>query len=395
MEALASGLALRGTLASDLALVKIFPHGSAMKLKTLALSLLLGLAATFAFAEDRYLVRVPANVNLSDSTPETPAEPLALILSAEPLPAGMVGAPYEFNLLDRLSITGGTGSHNYSDTTWSLKAGDALPPGLAIEGDKIVGVPTMGSSESFQFNIFASYSSSFKESGFSIKIDNEPLSIVLSPLGYRYWSDGSFGKSCHDYMQRDGGVHYSGQNGNGIYRIRLENTYEKNVFCDMSTGGYTLVGRAVANTATTTWAGAVGGINIPSSPSPSSPTFKYSDEFINAIPKTVYKVRSTLSYATTRYWSGACTYVHNVASASESCFTSYANEDMTDDRRTGDYDAQYSGLHDRISNTGGLKIGTTYLVDPSRGWVGGDGTTWERRGTGASGSLITFDIWVK
>lgn len=129
-----------------------------MKLKTLTLSLLLSLAASSTFAEDRYLVRVPANVNLSaPETPQAPAEPLSLTLSAYPLPAGMVGTPYEFNLLDRLSINGGTGSHNYSDTTWYLKAGDALPPGLTLMGGLISGTPNSKNQAGTSFEVTGTY----------------------------------------------------------------------------------------------------------------------------------------------------------------------------------------------------------------------------------------------
>ena len=46
-----------------------------MKLKTLTLSLLLGLAATSSFAEDCYLVRVPANIKISTQDTPTPVEP--------------------------------------------------------------------------------------------------------------------------------------------------------------------------------------------------------------------------------------------------------------------------------------------------------------------------------
>ena len=76
-----------------------------------------------ATAENQYLVRVPANVNLSAATPEAPAEPISVVLSPEALPAAMVNEPYSFNLADRLSITGGTGSYNLGDVAWSPKGG--------------------------------------------------------------------------------------------------------------------------------------------------------------------------------------------------------------------------------------------------------------------------------
>ena len=110
-----------------------------------------------AAAEDQYIVRVPANVNLSAAAPETPSEPISVVLSPEALPAATVNEPYSFNLADRLTITGGAGSYNLGDVAWSLKAGDVLPPGLAIENGTIAGIPTTKNETGTAFEVTGSY----------------------------------------------------------------------------------------------------------------------------------------------------------------------------------------------------------------------------------------------
>ena len=128
-----------------------------MRLKTLIPPLLLCLAVSPAIAQNQYLVRIPANVNLSASAPETPAEPISVALSPEALPAATVNEPYSFNLADRLSITGGTGSYNLGDVAWSLKGGGSLPPGLALSNGTIAGTPTTKNEAGVSFEVTGTY----------------------------------------------------------------------------------------------------------------------------------------------------------------------------------------------------------------------------------------------
>ncbi|HRJ15235.1 MAG TPA: putative Ig domain-containing protein, partial [Saprospiraceae bacterium] len=139
-----------------------------------------------ATAENQYLVRVPANVNLSAATPEAPAEPISVVLSPEALPAAMVNEPYSFNLADRLSITGGTGSYNLGDVAWSLKAGDALPPGLALENGTIAGTPTVKNEAGTSFEVTGTYQDASGKQVYTIVVDGQVLKVTQIVTGIKH-----------------------------------------------------------------------------------------------------------------------------------------------------------------------------------------------------------------
>ena len=157
-----------------------------MKLKTLTLSFLLGLAATSAFAEDRYLVRVPANVNLS--TPETPApeEATSIALRASVLPAGTVGVPYGesqagFDLSTLLDVT--PSSYSLNDISWSVVSG-ALPAGLEIQADgKLAGTPTVKNEAGASFEVQASYKGADGRQVYTIVVGGKVLKVTQIAAG--------------------------------------------------------------------------------------------------------------------------------------------------------------------------------------------------------------------
>ena len=161
-------------------IVKTLMTGSAMKLKTLALSLFIGLAAVSASAEAQYQVRVPANVILAaPEVPQPPEEPIAVMLSHVALPSGTVGMPYSFELRDLLTITGGSGSHNDSETAWTIKAGDALPPGLNLNSftHKISGTPTESRPSGSSFDLVATYKGVSGQQTYTIIVGGAVLQV--------------------------------------------------------------------------------------------------------------------------------------------------------------------------------------------------------------------------
>ena len=156
-----------------------------MKKSLITLALAAALSAP-AFAAEQYLVRVPANVNLSAAAPETPSEPLSVVLSPEALPAATVNEPYSFNLADRLSITGGTGSYNLGDVAWSLKTGDALPPGLALENGTIAGTPTTKNETGTSFEVTGSYQDASGQQVYTIVVDGAVMKALKISTGFNF-----------------------------------------------------------------------------------------------------------------------------------------------------------------------------------------------------------------
>ena len=182
-----------------------------MKKTLLAFSIaLLFSTATHAQGEPGYFVKVPVKFYDasqgagSGSTPET--DPITLTLDPQALPAGTVGETYSFNLADRLTIAGGTESYNLGDVLWSIKEGDLLPPGLALENGVIAGTPTTKNETGAPFEVTGTYQDASGKQVYTIVVNGTTLHVtqisagsyhtcaVTPSGGAKCWGDNFFGQ---------------------------------------------------------------------------------------------------------------------------------------------------------------------------------------------------------
>lgn len=305
------------------------------------------------------------------------------------LPSGIVGSSYRYDLSQHLLVSGDP-QLDLGLASWSVGAN--LPAGLNLTVAGVIeGTPTAENVSGANVQVTARYRTKTAVQTYSLPVISQKT-IVLQPEGYRTWSDNTVARSCNEYRNPTAGRTYAGSVGDGLYRIQPTGQAVTTVYCDMTNGGYTLLGRAVYGQVHN-WPVAYNGLNIPSTPSPTSNTFKYSDAFFNAVPKTVYKVASTAAYAVTLWWNGACVY-SQAATTDQNCMTSYTSEALTTVSRVGAYGPNSGGLHDRPAS-GGFHLITSLPVDQGYGWAGGGASNDGDTGTGSAGSPVTLIIWAK
>ena len=175
---------------------------------------------------------------------------------------------------------------------------------------------------------------------------------------------------------------------NGVHNI-MYNGSEVPVYCDMSGGGWTLVGTGIARS-TSGWSNPNG---VGTSPSINS-TYRLPDQIINSIPKSIYKTVAFGRYAGTRYASGSCTY-SSVSMASGVCLQTYSNEALNAGLRQGVARAEVGGISDWVSSANSVIIATQYFGSiASHGWGAGNGNP-GYAGTGTAGDTGTIQIWIK
>lgn len=178
---------------------------------------------------------------------------------------------------------------------------------------------------------------------------------------------------------------------NGIYQIKSGSS-EIAAYCDMSSGGWTLVASGIRNN-TLGW-NTSGDLNLTANPS-TTVGFKFSDSRINSIPKTNYRVITGGRYGSTRYFSGSCKYQHT-STATGSCLVSYANETLSAGIKTGLAYNEVTGLSDYNANAGTLYAITGYSGSiANHGWGMGNGVTNGYSGTGIAGDGGNIQLWVK
>lgn len=130
-------------------------------------------------AADQYLVRIPANVNLT--APEAPALPLTVDLRAETLPGGKAGSLYEYDLFSLLSIS----EPNYSleEVSWSITGG-GLPDGVSLFADgKLLGTPALNASTT-TFSLSAAFKGRSGQHEYTLAI--APGEPIIEP--FRPWA---------------------------------------------------------------------------------------------------------------------------------------------------------------------------------------------------------------
>ncbi|HRJ02344.1 MAG TPA: hypothetical protein PKV67_16475 [Hyphomonas sp.] len=183
-----------------------------MKLHALTLSLLLGLSASPALAADQYLVRVPANVNLSAATPETPQEPISVALSPEALPEAVVGEIYSFNFADRLTVTGGAGSYNLNDIIWAASESSIMPSGLTFSPEgALSGTPLGSEIGNFPITIQAGYQGVTGTNTYTLRL----RAPSVTPGQIEFTNPGSYAFTIPSNVYRISAVVVGGGGGGG------------------------------------------------------------------------------------------------------------------------------------------------------------------------------------
>jgi len=343
-----------------------------MKHTILALSLAAAALPTFA-AE--YFVVVPfkekaaalANISVS--------------LASATLPSPVLNTDFDFDFKNSLTVTGDI-SFNPAQAQFSV---EAVPAWLQLSPSGVLSGTPISKEAATTLNISASYKGKIAQQSYTLPAVG---GLSVKNFGsYRAWADGALATSCLGYAAGDASHDYTGDTGNGVYRILVSGT-PKDVYCDMTGGGWTLIMTGAKDVGVAGWYNATSDYNVPAVPTASSTvTWKFADATINAIPKSKYKLVAAINYPGTYYADGRCTYAHNTT-VSGYCATTYTNEALSAGARTGN---QGGGISD--NNGSGYRIFTNNSAAyASYGWCAGNGGS---GGCGGGGDRTTIQVWVK
>ena len=178
--------------------------------------------------------------------------------------------------------------------------------------------------------------------------------------------------------------------GDGVYLLNINGQWMC-IYCDMSNGGYMLLGRGVGGDHSE-WCISTDFIGDWRNPSPvKTSTFKLSDEVINWIrinsADTAYRVNTEGTYVNERYWEISGVYNHTDIGSDSENWISYNDEACT------------SGAWGNSSYLGSL---SDYVLPnqafalcrhPSIGWWLGDGLFNHYQHGTTSG--CNLNIWIK
>jgi hypothetical protein len=166
----------------------------------------------------------------------------------------------------------------------------------------------------------------------------------------------------------------------------------QSVWCDMQNGGWTLVMRAYAGD-TTGWSTSTDLHVERAATGPNqNATFRLSNDAINGIRGAtgIYKLRSDGTFNATRYVAANCTYVHDLI-APNVCTSSYSDDALTQDLRTGTQTNDCRGISLYPLNGSGLYVVTNRCSALDRWWTGNGTNSYDN----STSTGINFTMWVR
>ncbi len=291
----------------------------------------------------------------------------------------------------------------------SLDGGQTLPLSVGMGGLVGNGWGFMGAMDTVKVVRGALYSANFTPAQQHVS----PGSVWLQPEGFRTWSDGTLAASCNAYRNPSAPRTYSGDVGDGVYRIQPAGaSMYQNVFCDMSSdgGGWTLVMRGQGgNYAGWQTTAALSASNGETDLAATGDTFKFSDTFINQVRGStgIYRLVSdggALSTSVKRFVA-AHTYAHTaVRQTASAATTTYATSSLTGARNglisgylavkteTGITDDQ--GNWNVLFNTGDVGSGRWWLGTGVNSTNATEAAT-NKRWCGGNTVGCNFNMWVR